>query len=249
MDAYLEKIYRNADERGWQQLHFVLACVSDGDLDGLEKLYRDSDFLAKEKELFQDNLAFTIRSYLYIWPQISRVAVNAGVSERTASEIYIKHFVRLYGAKSVQETLDMNHQVCYEYTKEVVAAKETAQYPAIVRKCRKYINNHIYENITIGDISKALGYSQSHLSHIYKKETGETIYQRVQHEKIAEAKYLLLNPLFSLNDVQSKLGYCSQSHFTQHFKREVGITPSKYRSQYGTPPMAASDTNQNGEQT
>lgn len=242
MDTYLERIYQNADECGWQQLHFVLECVAHGDLAGLKKLYEDQYFIEKENELFQNNLNYVIRSFLYIWPQISRIAVNAGVDERTASEVYIKHFVRLFAAKSVPEVLLMNQQVCYEYTEAVVTAKNVMQYQPIVRKCRKYISNHIYENITIGYIAKALGYSESHLSRIYKKETGETIYQRVQKEKIAEAKYLLLNPLLSINDIQSKLGYYSQSHFTQHFRKEVGVTPNRYRNQFGCAPITPTDT-------
>ncbi|MBC3888118.1 AraC family transcriptional regulator [Acetobacterium paludosum] len=235
-------IDKYANEKGWAQEQYVLACVSRGYRKGIEDLLSNSEFIAQTKELFKDDLFLIINSYMFVWPQVSRIAVYAGVSESAASEIYLKYTMKMRYVKSIQKIMDINLCLCLEYADAVAKAKEEAHYSTLVCNCRAYIREHINDQIEIGHIADALKYSQSYLSHIYKKETGETIYQRVKIEKIAVAKLLLQYPLLSLSDIQSKLGYYSQSHFGHFFKNETGMSPREYRTKCGRKLFASYQT-------
>ena len=84
-----------------------------------------------------------------------------------------------------------------------------------------YIRDHVYEKLTVNHIAQELHFSRSYLCHIYKLETGQTLSDRIRHEKISEAKFLLQYSSFSLTDIAHKLGFCSQSHFTYVFRKET----------------------------
>jgi AraC family transcriptional regulator len=46
---------------------------------------------------------------------------------------------------------------------------------------------------------------------------------------MARARQLLLETDRSIIDIGLDVGYSSPSHFSQVFKRQVGVTPSHYR--------------------
>ena len=37
---------------------------------------------------------------------------------------------------------------------------------------------------------------------------------------------------YSIQRISSYFGFCSQSHFTKHFKKITGMTPGTYRKKY-----------------
>lgn len=229
METKFESLHAYGEKAGWQEMRFMWDCVARGDVAHLSQSL-SQDFVQRYCQLYGNDLSSAIYTVLYLWPQWSHIAICAGVSERDASEIFNHFHQQLYRAASVEEVFRINAQVHYAYTASVAASRQDQQLSPLVRRCRKYIREHVYDRLSIHDIAAAMGYSQSRLAHLYKQETGETIYQRVQQEKIAEAKFLLRSPLLSLNEIQSRLGYASQSHFTRCFKTRTGMAPSKYRS-------------------
>jgi len=72
-------------------------------------------------------------------------------------------------------------------------------------------------------------FSQSYVSHKFKDEVGMTLEKYIRIKKIEEAKKLLQTNM-PLMDIASTLGFASQSHFTDVFKKEIGITPKQFRS-------------------
>jgi len=46
---------------------------------------------------------------------------------------------------------------------------------------------------------------------------------------MARARRLLIETQRSVIDIGLEVGYSSPSHFSQIFRREVGVTPSAYR--------------------
>lgn len=49
--------------------------------------------------------------------------------------------------------------------------------------------------------------------------------------RIREACHLLRMGTLAISDVAIELGFCDQSTFTSHFRRNVGVTPARYAKQ------------------
>jgi YesN/AraC family two-component response regulator len=217
-------------QRGNVLLSYLLNCVRCGNLTQIETELSASEFLIYTNHMCGDTLSFANSVIHFLWPQIFRAAVEGGLSEMEASRIYLKYKDKSQYASSVQSLLDLHHQVFIEFTSEVATEQEVYQYCPLVRECRLYIKEHLYQSLTLSKISKELHISRNHLAHVYKRATGEMLSDRIRKEKIKESKQLLRNSSLSLNEIGHMLGFSSQSHFTDIFRKETGMTPGKFRN-------------------
>jgi len=90
-----------------------------------------------------------------------------------------------------------------------------------------YIQAHLAEDISLEEISNELSMSRYYFCRLFKQNMGISPYQYVIQCRIDRAKDLLLQGRNSIAEVALLVGFTSQSHFTKHFKRLVGVTPKQ----------------------
>jgi AraC-like DNA-binding protein len=67
------------------------------------------------------------------------------------------------------------------------------------------------------------------LQQIFKKETGITLLDCRNAERLKKAKLLLKGCDDKIIDISAACGFEDSSYFTKIFTREVGISPTEYR--------------------
>lgn len=102
----------------------------------------------------------------------------------------------------------------------------------LVRRIAAYLNRHYMEPLTLKEISAALYISETHLSHLFKRETGLSPMQYVVHRRIGEAQSLLSETDLRIQEIEERLGFGSSTHFTNMFKKYVGLAPREYRKYF-----------------
>lgn len=116
--------------------------------------------------------------------------------------------------------------------KDIIAANEK-------NTCR--IVRHIRENCTrydlsLDSISQEFGVSPTYLSRLIKDATGENYRDFLASLRMEAAKRLLTEENASVADACQKVGYANISHFIKMFRRATGMTPARYRDEYGAMP-------------
>lgn len=111
----------------------------------------------------------------------------------------------------------------YDYKDFTKSQKEIA-YNVI-----NFFDNNILKISSLTEISDALGYSYSYLSHIFKEEMGQTIQSYCSNKKLEKAKELLLEGELSITKISEILHYESIHSFSKSFKKSVGLSPSQYK--------------------
>lgn len=103
------------------------------------------------------------------------------------------------------------------------------------------VYSEIYENLLLkmslpsvleGGISvltKEMNYSQVHLNRIAKEFDGRTIFAILTKYRMQHAAKLLKTTDLAIDNIAYLVGYNSVSHFSEAFKKEFGLSPSKYR--------------------
>lgn len=219
-----------AQSKGFALKVYLLDCIRRGQWSNIKAVISTPSFLREMEQVFGDDLALAHMSYTFVWSQAHRAAVEGGLSEESASRIYNRCFMKAQRITTIREFVELNEQACKEFSESVAAAaKEDTSLAPLVRQCRLYIREHIYEPLTVRQISEVMHFSKSHLAHVFKSETGDTLIDVIQQEKISEAKRLIDFAPLSLTEIGQRLGYCSQSHFTRVFHQITGTTPSQYR--------------------
>lgn len=112
--------------------------------------------------------------------------------------------------------------------------KEELKKEALVRQITAYLDQHYTEPLTLEQISAALHISPSHLSHLFKRETGLSPMRYLLHRRIGEAQSLLMETALPIHTIEEQLGFGSSCHFTTAFKKYVGIAPREYRRHFHT---------------
>ena len=68
----------------------------------------------------------------------------------------------------------------------------------------------------------------------FRTTTGETPHAYVTAKRIAKACDLLKGGVLSLAEIAYVVGFSSQSHMTDTFRRHMGTTPGAWRQEFGT---------------
>ncbi|MBQ3015584.1 MAG: helix-turn-helix transcriptional regulator [Clostridia bacterium] len=93
----------------------------------------------------------------------------------------------------------------------------------------RYVNDNIFEDITLDSVAAAANMSKYHFSRTFKRAVGVTVMEYILKTRIMLSKNLLASSELSILEVSERCGFSSVSYFCRAFKAEVGKTPLGYR--------------------
>jgi AraC family transcriptional regulator len=92
-----------------------------------------------------------------------------------------------------------------------------------------YVEAHIGSDLRVPQLAALVDLSPQHFSRLFKVSLGMTPHRYVMRRRIEAAERMLRTDA-TLAEIAYALGFSSQTHFTQVFRRFVGTTPSQVRS-------------------
>ena len=117
-------------------------------------------------------------------------------------------------------------------TSESALAKPPSAYQQALFESIRFMQEHMFENLSITEIATRIGYSPSHFNHLFKEYTRTTPHAYFQSLRLSEARRMLLKTSLSISEIAEKLSFCNSGKLGSLFKREYGITPGQFRSLY-----------------
>lgn len=117
---------------------------------------------------------------------------------------------------------------CSEYVEN---KSSTNQNRHIVDVITEYINKNYGSIVSIEEVAKNLYISVGYAKKIFKQHTGQTIFDYLVETRIKEAKRLLSDPDIRVYEVGELVGYASIGHFTETFRKRVGMNPKEYQKE------------------
>lgn len=107
--------------------------------------------------------------------------------------------------------------------------KAAESMPRLIDKAKKLIERHYAAPISLSLVSQQVGVSESYLSKVFVKETGENFSDYVTRIRIEKAKQMLYSGM-KIYEVGETVGYPNQTHFSRIFKKVTGKTPIEYKN-------------------
>lgn len=99
----------------------------------------------------------------------------------------------------------------------------------IINAVLKYAKLNFFNDVTISDCSKTIGYSKSHISHCLSKSLKQTFSEILNSFRISYARNLLRNENMSIFNVGIECGFNCERSFQRAFKNATGMTPKQFR--------------------
>ena len=101
-----------------------------------------------------------------------------------------------------------------------------------VKKAVAYIDAHFAEDISVVDIARESGFSESQFRRVFERVIAKSPVDYITTIRLNAARKLLTTTEKSVADIAVEVGFFDQSHFIKAFKRERGTTPGRYRRQF-----------------
>ncbi len=93
---------------------------------------------------------------------------------------------------------------------------------------KKYLADHLGENIQLEEIAEHVQLSPFHLSRVFKDHNGISPMKYLRQLRIARAKTLFNRRDMNISEVGQAVGYPIIQHFSRMFKSETGMSPRAY---------------------
>ena len=97
-----------------------------------------------------------------------------------------------------------------------------------------FISQHLIEEIDFKKLAEEHHLSYNRFRSIFKNETGASLQQYLIHERLENAKQLIIYTNLSLKEISEKTGFDSSFYFSKVFKNKMGYPPRNIRIKEGS---------------
>lgn len=112
---------------------------------------------------------------------------------------------------------------------EQMFRKEEESTHEIVNTAKRYINDHLAEDLSVSDIAAQMFITPNYFSRLFKKVTTEGCNEYIVRKRIEKAKSLLQTTTIKTGQIALMVGYRDTNYFSLAFKKETGMSPTAYR--------------------
>lgn len=104
--------------------------------------------------------------------------------------------------------------------------------PYKLQRVLAFIEQHLAESVRIERLAAAVHMSPFHFARLFKQATGQPPHAYLTVRRIERAKELLSEACLPLIQVAANVGFQTQGHFTEVFRKHAGMTPRHFRLQW-----------------
>ena len=111
---------------------------------------------------------------------------------------------------------------------------DISQYSPLVQQIISYVESKTTEKYDLSGLALSLGLNKSYICTIFRRETGVTISDYINYNRIRRIlimlQYTQYNKDYSIQALAEQYGYENPSYFNRVFKKLTGITPMEFKS-------------------
>ncbi len=101
-----------------------------------------------------------------------------------------------------------------------------------ISKIIEFLEQNFAQKIYVEDLAEMAFMSLRNFQRIFKKAVGSTPSQYLMQIRLQRARRLLRSSSLSVADIAAQTGLTDSNYFIKSFKKELGITPVKFRMRY-----------------
>lgn len=182
-----------------------------------------------EKRL--DDPLRNLKNYSIIMNTLLRKAAEqSGVHPLHLDRISSGFAVRIEQLMSVSAVHGIMIEMYRAYCR-LVKSHNMKSYSPTVQKAAMLIESDLSADISLRTLAEALSISPPYLSTIFKKETGKTVTDYINGERMSLAAHLLKTTRLQIQSVALHCGMPDVHYFSKLFKKHLGKTPKKFREE------------------
>ncbi len=207
----------------------LVESVQNGDTDSFNRFVSSFPAL-KSGKMAEGQIRQAKNTFISAVTVVSRAAIDGGLDTDEAMELSAIYVSQCEQLNDVVAITNLQFKMIVDYINRVKDAKEQTT-PKIMRDVALYVRKNLSNPITTQEIADYLYLSRPYLSATFKQQAGIPLSEYIAKAKIEEACRILLYTKKTVFEISEGLGFSSQSHFTNTFKKYKGCTPKQIRKE------------------
>ncbi len=110
-----------------------------------------------------------------------------------------------------------------------VVDTEKSNFKDVFAYAIRYMEDNLYRNMTINELTDYLKIDRSYFSKIFKKQFMYSPYQYYLRIKLLKAQTMITSTDLTVTEISEKFGFCDIAAFSQAFFRQFKMRPNEYR--------------------
>ena len=138
-------------------------------------------------------------------------------------------------SRIIEEANEVPNEMMWQMTRDYCAyvrRYSLKEYSPAVQKVMNYVNLNVAEPLTLKSLAAMCFISPSYLSALFKQETGSTLIDYINTQRVNRAAQLLVQNNHTIAAVAEEVGILDVNYFTKIFKKTLGVTPIRYRREH-----------------
>jgi len=104
-----------------------------------------------------------------------------------------------------------------------------ATLPRWLRVAREYLESNFLRHLSLSEIAGTAGVHRVHLSREFRRYFSTTVGEFLRRKRVEHACHLVSTTDTPLAEIAIACGFSDQSHFSATFRKQVGLTPARFR--------------------
>jgi AraC family transcriptional regulator len=105
--------------------------------------------------------------------------------------------------------------------------------PAWLRHARDLLRDRFSECLLLDEIASSVGVHPSHLARSFRRCYGATVGEYQRRLRVEYAARQLSETRTSILSIAMTAGFADQAHFSRTFRNHTGLTPARFRANFG----------------
>lgn len=176
------------------------------------------------------------KALIAIVPMLFSDADSAAIALKIKKTVDIFHssdvFRNIKATSMLLDILSLATTRSIEAAQKEVSGIRRYNHTLYCQQAMRYIAAHIKEPINVDAIAESMNVSYGHLSRLFKKQTGFTLVDYINKEKVRKMEELLWTKKMSVAEVSQGVGISDEKYASRLFRRYTGLTISSYVKLY-----------------
>ena len=226
--AFQKEIPVSMLEQRYESENHILDAVARGDEEAaIEAMHQHSRFTYGGR--FEGTL-YQQKNKMIVFNTLLRKAIEP-------SKVHPYYIDAISGKYSriIEEADEVPNELMWQMVRDYCAyvrRYSLKEYSPAVQKVMNYVNLNVAEPLTLKNLAAMCFISPSYLSALFKQETGSTLIDYINTQRVNRAAQLLVQNNHTIAAVAEEVGILDVNYFTKIFKKTLGVTPTRYRREH-----------------
>lgn len=207
----------------------ILTLIREGNLNIGQEMKR---FTRTEKGLYpleKDGMRLQKDMMILLLTICTRGAVEGGVASETAYLLRSNYLTEIEKTDSVFQLASLAEKMLTDYAYRVHIVRQQSDVSPRIRAACDYMELHPEQKPDIHMLAQKAGYQDYYFSRKFKQEMNISVRDYSMKCKIEKACQYLKDTSMSVDEICDALGFVSRSHFGEVFRKQMGMSPIRYR--------------------